>query len=149
VAATPAADAAASPGVRWLVFGQRAEPSWVSLTNAMVGAAPLCAIGGFRPAVGRQFRVDALTAMRRLPGAVLVGGRDRLTPRACAETIADALPRAEHIVIEEAGHMLPIERPDEVTEAIARVVAASRRRPCRRLRGALRAIASPPSAAAA
>ncbi len=138
-----------SPGVRWLVFGQRAEPAWVSLTTAMVGAAPLCAIGGFRPAVGRQSRVDALTAMRRLPAAVLVGGRDRLTPRACAETIATALPHAEHIVIEDAGHMLPIERPDEVTEAIARVIGAVRRRPGRRIRRALRAVAKPPSAAAA
>src|SRR5690348_8686815 len=53
-----------SPGVRWLVFGQRAEPAWITLTNAMVGAAPLCAIGGFRPAVGRQSRVEALAAMR-------------------------------------------------------------------------------------
>jgi pimeloyl-ACP methyl ester carboxylesterase len=138
-----------SPGVRWLVFGQRAEPAWVSLTSAMVGAAPLCAIGGFRPAVGRQSRVDALVAMRRLPAAVLVGSRDRITPRACAETIATALPRAEHIVIEDAGHMLPLERPDEVAEAIARVVGAIRRRPRRRIRRALRAVIPPPSTAAA
>jgi len=117
-----------SPGVRWLVFGQRAEPSWITLTNAMVGAAPLCAIGGFRPAVGRHSRVEALAAMRRLPAAVLVGSRDRLTPRACAETIAAALPRAEHLVIEDAGHMLPLERPDDVAGAIARVVNARRRR---------------------
>jgi pimeloyl-ACP methyl ester carboxylesterase len=117
-----------SPGVRWLVFGQRPEASWITLTNAMVGAAPLCAIGGFRPAVGGHCRVDALVAMRRLPAAVLVGSRDRLTPRACAETIATALPRAEHIVIEDAGHMLPLERPAEVAEAIARVVTAARRR---------------------
>jgi len=117
-----------SPGVRWLVFGQRAEPSWITLTNAMVGAAPLCAIGGFRPAVGRHSRVEALAVMRRLPAAVLVGTRDRLTPLACAETIAAALPRSEHLVIEDAGHMLPLERPDEVAGAIARVVNARRRR---------------------
>jgi len=122
-----------SPGVRWLVFGQRAEPSWITLTNSMVGAAPLCAIGGFRPAVGSQSRVEALAAMRRLPAAVLVGSRDRLTPRACSETIAAALPRAEHIVIEHAGHMLPLERPDEVAAAIARVIATRRRRWSRRI----------------
>jgi pimeloyl-ACP methyl ester carboxylesterase len=70
--------------------------------------------------------------MRRLPAAVLVGSRDRLTPRPCADTIAAALPRAEHIVLDEAGHMLPLERPDEVAEAIARVVRAARRRRRRR-----------------
>jgi pimeloyl-ACP methyl ester carboxylesterase len=114
-----------SPGVRWLVFGQRAQPSWVSLTNAMVGAAPLCAIGGFRPAVGGQQRVESLVALRDIPTAVLVGSQDRLTPPACARTIADALPEASLDVLDDAGHMLPLERPDEVTEAIARIVAKS------------------------
>jgi pimeloyl-ACP methyl ester carboxylesterase len=113
-----------SPGVRWLVFGQGARSSWVSLTNAMVGAAPLCAIGGFRPAVGAHRRVEVLAAMRDIPVAVLVGSHDRLTPRACAQTIAEALPLASLEVLEGAGHMLPMERPDEVTEAIAGIVGS-------------------------
>jgi pimeloyl-ACP methyl ester carboxylesterase len=114
-----------APGVRWLVFGQRVDASWVALTAAMVGSAPLCAIGGFRPAVGVHHRVDALAKMAHLPVAVLVGSRDRLTPSTCAATIAEALPHAEHILCEGAGHMLPIERPDAVTAAIARVCAAA------------------------
>jgi pimeloyl-ACP methyl ester carboxylesterase len=111
-----------SPGVRWLVFGQHAQADWVALTNAMVATSPLCAIGGFRPTIGLQNRVEALAAMRDLPVAVLVGSRDRLTPSACAATIAEALPRAEHQVLEDAGHMLPIERPDEVTSVIEGVL---------------------------
>jgi pimeloyl-ACP methyl ester carboxylesterase len=129
-----------SPGVRWLVFGHRVDASWVSLTTKMVGSAPLSAIGGYRPAVGLHHRVDALVAMARIPVTVLVGSVDRLTPRQCAETIVTALPHAEHLVLEGAGHMLPIERADEVTAAIARMVTAVLPARRRRVRHALRGL---------
>ncbi|GAA2577744.1 alpha/beta hydrolase [Dactylosporangium fulvum] len=111
-----------APGVRWLVFGQRVDTSWVALTASMVGNAPLCAIGGFRPSVDLHHRVETLAAMRGLPAAVLVGSLDRLTPPACAETIARELPDADLVICDQAGHMLPIERPDAVTDAIVSVI---------------------------
>jgi len=110
-----------APGLRWLVFGPEPDPDAVRLTTAMVGSARLTSIGGFRPWVDLHHRVEALTAMRALPTAVLVGTHDRLTPRRCADTIIAALPNAEHVICPDAGHMLPLERPDEVTEAILRV----------------------------
>jgi pimeloyl-ACP methyl ester carboxylesterase len=128
-----------APGVRWLVFGHRVDTSWVALTASMVGNAPLCAIGGFRPSVDLHHRVATLAAMRGLPVAVLVGSLDRLTPAACAETIAAELPGAELVVCPGAGHMLPIERPDAVTDAIVsvirRAVATRRSRPPRQRPG--------------
>ncbi|WP_432829828.1 alpha/beta fold hydrolase [Dactylosporangium sp. CA-092794] len=116
-----------APGVRWLVFGHRVDTSWVALTASMVGNAPLCAIGGFRPSVDLHHRVETLASMRGLPVAVLVGSLDRLTPPACAETIAQELPDAELAVYEGAGHMLPIERPDAVTDAIVSVIRRARK----------------------
>jgi pimeloyl-ACP methyl ester carboxylesterase len=112
-----------SPGVRWLVFGKHADLSWLALTSSMIGSVPLCSIGGFRPSVGLHDRVDALEAFRAMPVAVLVGSQDRLTPPICAETIVAHLPDAVATVCEGAGHMLPIERPDEVTHAIAGVLS--------------------------
>ncbi|WP_432977857.1 alpha/beta fold hydrolase [Dactylosporangium sp. CA-233914] len=111
-----------APGVRWLVFGHRVDTAWVALTASMVGNAPLCAIGGFRPSVDLHHRVDSLAAMSGLPVAVLVGSLDRLTPPVCSQTIARELPDAELRVCDEAGHMLPIERPDVVTDAIVSVL---------------------------
>lgn len=110
-----------TPGVRWLVFGAKAENEVIRLAVSMVGATAMCSIGGFRPSVRLHNRVVALAAMRNLPVAVLVGSEDRLTPDRCATTIADALPRAWKVISEGAGHMLPLERPDEVTDAIIQV----------------------------
>src|SRR4051812_180516 len=127
-----------SPGVRWLVFGHRVDTSWVALTTSMVGNAPLCAIGGFRPSVDLHHRVQTLAAMRGLPVAVLVGTLDRLTPPVCAETIVRELPDAELRECEDAGHMLPIERPDCVTDAIVSVTRRAGRTTAPRQRTAVK-----------
>jgi pimeloyl-ACP methyl ester carboxylesterase len=117
------------PGLRWLVFGTNADARALRLTTAMIGSARLGTIGGFRPAVRSHERVGALAAMTGLPVSVLVGSRDRLTPRRCAENIAAAIPGADHRVLDDAGHMLPLERPDDVTDAIAQVCRRALRRP--------------------
>jgi pimeloyl-ACP methyl ester carboxylesterase len=109
------------PAVRWLVFGDRVELETLRLTIAMIGCASMRSIGGFRPSVGRMNRVDALSALESVPVRLLVGSRDRLTPPKCSEAITAALPHAELQVFDGCGHMLPLECPDAVTDALADV----------------------------
>ncbi len=54
-----------------------------------------------------------------VPVTVLVGTRDRLTPPGHAEELATAVPAAELTTVDDLGHMLPLEAPDEVAEVIA------------------------------
>lgn len=53
-----------------------------------------------------------------LPTTVLVGTQDRLTPPRFAQKLAKAIPCAELIVLPGAGHMLPLEEPDRLVDAI-------------------------------
>jgi non-heme chloroperoxidase len=53
-----------------------------------------------------------------VPTTILVGTDDRLTPPRRARLLADRIPGAELVVLPGAGHMLPIEEPARVTEAI-------------------------------
>ncbi|WP_328466651.1 alpha/beta hydrolase [Actinoplanes sp. NBC_00393] len=110
------------PAVRWLLFGDDCSTDALRLTLRSLGRASLRSIGGFRASVGAQQRLDTLALLGDLPSAVLVGDRDRLTPPACAESIADALPSAGLQVFPGAGHMLPLERPEEVSAALAGIV---------------------------
>lgn len=55
----------------------------------------------------------------RVPTTVMVGDRDRLTPRERAAEIAAAVPGSRLVTLPHVGHMLPLESPDEVASQIA------------------------------
>ena len=128
------------PGVRWLLFGEEYEDSDLEVTLSAVGRASLRSIGGFRNSVGSQHRLDTLAALGDVPAAALVGDKDRLTPPACAESIAEALRGTELTVCEGAGHMLMMERPEQVTAALTTVIGkAAESTPAQRRRRLSRA----------
>ncbi|SIR99884.1 alpha/beta fold hydrolase [Micromonospora avicenniae] len=110
------------PSIRWLLFGDRCDPTDIRLVTSSVARASLRSIGGFRASIGAQHRLATLAELAHLPAAALVGDRDRLTPPPCAESIAAALPTAELTVCPGAGHMLMMERPDEVNSALLGVL---------------------------
>uniref|UniRef100_UPI0021032C48 alpha/beta fold hydrolase n=1 Tax=Paractinoplanes polyasparticus TaxID=2856853 RepID=UPI0021032C48 len=110
------------PAVRWLLFGDECDNEALELAMRAFGRAPLRSVGGFRASIGTQQRLETLAALADVPAAVLVGSRDRLTPPACARSIAGALPFADLSVLPGAGHMLPLERPQEVSAALTGIV---------------------------
>jgi pimeloyl-ACP methyl ester carboxylesterase len=77
---------------------------------------------GVRGAVGITLSdLDLSAAAERIsvPTIVIAGDADRLTPPAQAQRIADALPTPAGLtVLERTGHMSPLERPDEVADAL-------------------------------
>jgi pimeloyl-ACP methyl ester carboxylesterase len=109
-----------------LLFGDEYEDAALRITMKSVGRTTLRSIGGFRTSIGEQQRLDTLARLGDVPAAVLVGDRDRLTPPACAESIADALPGTELTVCPGAGHMLPLERHAEVSAALSAIVERAR-----------------------
>ena len=54
---------------------------------------------------------------------VIRGGRDDLLPRADTEAMMAALPNAQLIVYEEAGHLVLWERPDRLAKDVAAFLA--------------------------
>jgi len=57
------------------------------------------------------------------PALIISGKEDRMTPVRHAYFIADSLPNAQLQVIEGAGHMVMIEKPVEVANALSRFLA--------------------------
>lgn len=54
------------------------------------------------------------------PTLLICGRQDPLAPPAMHEEMAAAIPGAELLVIEECGHLSPLEQPEEVTAALRR-----------------------------
>ena len=72
--------------------------------------------------IGRVDRMEMLRGLR-LPALVLCGAEDQLTPPDKHRAMADALPDAELVIVDGAGHLSPMEKPAEVTAALARWLA--------------------------
>jgi pimeloyl-ACP methyl ester carboxylesterase len=67
--------------------------------------------------IGRPDSRPDLAAIR-CPTLVLVGDGDVLTPPELAVEIADGIAGARLVTIEHCGHLPPLERPEQVTDAL-------------------------------
>lgn len=59
-----------------------------------------------------------LLAEIKVPALAICGKEDQLTPPEAMRQIAEAMPDAEYVEIAGAAHMAPVEKPQEVTEAM-------------------------------
>lgn len=57
-------------------------------------------------------------AEMHVPALVVVGEHDQLTPPTDAEELASLLPRGRLVVVPDAGHLVPLEKPGELGEEI-------------------------------
>jgi len=67
---------------------------------------------------------DGLESARRVscPTLVVSGELDRMTPAAASRTLADAIPGARTIELPGVGHMIPLEAPDAMLDALRTLV---------------------------
>lgn len=111
--------------VRYVAFGPSATDGEVAFYERMLLDTP----AAVRAACGVALSdMDLWSAVGGLtvPTLVIAGDRDRLTPPEHAQRIAEALPHpAGVIVLEQTGHMSPLERPREVADALGELIAAT------------------------
>jgi pimeloyl-ACP methyl ester carboxylesterase len=60
-----------------------------------------------------------------VPTTILVGSHDRLTPPALADELARTIPAAQLVRLEGYGHMLPLEAPAQVADAVLSMAGAA------------------------
>jgi pimeloyl-ACP methyl ester carboxylesterase len=72
----------------------------------------------FRPAVDRYDREAGLTVAKEKAVVAVVGDEDRLVPETDAAKFGGV-----SVVLADAGHMLPLERPSELANLIREVAA--------------------------
>jgi pimeloyl-ACP methyl ester carboxylesterase len=60
----------------------------------------------------------AAAAQIAVPTTIILGERDMMTPARAGKTLAAALPNSRTVVLSGAGHMMMVERPDELLAAL-------------------------------
>lgn len=107
---------------RALAFARQDVPGeLVDYLDEMISATPVDVMTDFAPALIGLDQAAALPVLATLPVVVICGDADRQTPIARSMAISEALPDAELVVIEGAGHMAIMERADVVNAALRRL----------------------------
>jgi len=84
-------------------------PSVVEFVETMTAACPVDVIAEFYDTFTSHDKLVALDVLRNVAALVLVGSRDLLTPEAHSRAMAAALPDAQLVVVDGAGHMVQLE----------------------------------------
>jgi pimeloyl-ACP methyl ester carboxylesterase len=109
--------------IRYIAFGPDASPAQVAFFERMLVTCPPQVRADIGIAMSEMDLHDALPRLT-VPTIVIAGAKDKLTPPSHARRIAEMLPQLRRLtVLENAGHMTPLERPDVVIEALAELAS--------------------------
>jgi pimeloyl-ACP methyl ester carboxylesterase len=101
------------------------QPDVVEHVRDMITRTPVAGIVGALAAMRDRAGSEALlSSLADIPTVVMVGESDALTPPEQARTLAEAIPGARLEVIPGAGHLPPLEQPEEVTRRLREFLGA-------------------------
>lgn len=100
------------------LFSARADPAVVERARGQAFSQPTTTLVTVQETI--RDRPDSRPTLAEIdvPVLVVVGEEDVLTPSADAEAMVAALPNARFSRIAGAGHLTPLERPEEVNEIL-------------------------------
>jgi pimeloyl-ACP methyl ester carboxylesterase len=94
----------------------------------MIAATRIEVVADFLPAFDLHDAREALAALADTEVLILAGAQDNMTPPAHSDELAVLLPHAEHVVVEDAGHLVMLEHPEVVDQALFALVERGRAR---------------------
>lgn len=109
-------------GTRLMGFGHDPSPTQVRFIERLLAEVPSSVWFKLIPTMLGMDVSQALHAIG-VPALVIAGEKDKLTPLAAAQRIADGIPRAELVVLPDTGHTPMLERADEFNALLRRFVA--------------------------
>jgi pimeloyl-ACP methyl ester carboxylesterase len=124
--------------VRRYSFASPVPPQLISFAARMIAETRMEVISDFLPTFSKHDKREALAALHGREVLVMVGDSDLITPGEQSADIIRLLPEAEHVVVQHAGHLLPLEHPDLVNAHLeelltdAEVILRASTRPARR-----------------
>ncbi len=95
-------------------FGSTATEQASRFVASMVSTTPIDVVAEFLPALQEHDKRAVLSVFEGVELLVLVGDTDRLTPKEQSAEIVRQLPGAEYVVVPDSGHMVTLEKHEEV-----------------------------------
>lgn len=117
------ARAVIGPVLRAASYGnEKISPSVVAFSERMMHDTPIPTLVEFLHALEVHDETAALPVLATVPTLIACGDRDLLTPKEYSQEMAAALPKAELVIVCGAGHLVQLEDPEAIDDALVRLV---------------------------
>ncbi|WP_226863521.1 alpha/beta fold hydrolase [Mycolicibacterium baixiangningiae] len=117
------ARAVIGPILRAASYGdEKVSPSVVAFSERMMHDTPIVTVVEFLHALEVHDETAALPTLVKIPTLIACGDRDLLTPKESSQEMAAALPKSELVIVPGAGHLVQLEQPEEIDDALVRLV---------------------------
>jgi pimeloyl-ACP methyl ester carboxylesterase len=118
-----AAKSVIAPILRAASYGdEKISPSVVAFSERMMHGTPIATLVEFLHALEVHDETEGLRTLKNVPTLIACGDRDLLTPADYSEAMAAALPKSELVIVPGAGHLVQLEQPEVIDEALVRLV---------------------------
>jgi pimeloyl-ACP methyl ester carboxylesterase len=111
------------PILRAASYGnEKISPSVVAFSEEMMLDTPIATLVGFLHALEVHDESAALPILAKIPTLIACGDHDLLTADENSREMAAALPKSELVIVPGAGHLVQLEAPDVIDDALVRLV---------------------------
>ena len=83
---------------------------------------PIATLVEFLHALEVHDETEGLATLAKIPTLIACGDRDLLTPMEYSQNMADALPKSELVIVGGAGHLVQLDQPEVIDDALVRLV---------------------------
>ncbi len=111
---------------RW-AFDSPVGSDLVDLVADQIFATPFEVMAAFLPDLDGLDVTEHLQALRGIEVLVMNGAGDLITPPSHSVEIVRRIPGAEHVVVEDAGHIIMLEHPELVTQQLLMLIQRAQR----------------------
>ncbi|MEO6509815.1 MAG: alpha/beta hydrolase [Nocardioides sp.] len=108
-----------------LAFGDAVPARYVEFVDEMLSATPFGVVADFFPTFGTLDKFETVHAMSEVPVAIVCGTHDRITPISHSRKLHELIPGSTLLECEGAGHMVMLERHDQVNAELDQLLAAA------------------------
>ncbi|MEZ0358284.1 alpha/beta fold hydrolase [Mycobacterium sp. SA01] len=98
------------------------SPSVVAFSEKMIHDTPIATLVEFLHALEVHDESAALPVLARIPTLIACGDHDVLTPMVHSDEMAAVLPNSELLIVPGAGHLVQLEQPELINDALVRLV---------------------------
>ncbi len=124
--------AVASVATDAFAFGDDVPASYVEFVDSMLSATPFEVIADFFPNFSALDKFETVQALAHVPVSIVCGTADKLTSVGHSRKLHATIPGSRLRELEGAGHMVILERHEEVNAELDRLFTAARDRKGRR-----------------